>query len=299
VLCGLLAGGLVTSVALRPQPLPGLSTQDVRAVVAEALAQAPAQPGAALDAATLNPLIEAYLMSDPRVLQRVSTALDTQLRSEARAQARLALVSLASELYEDTDDVVLGNPEGDVTLVEFFDYNCSFCRTALPDLATLLAEDSELKVILKDYPILSAQSVEAARIAKLVGREQVDYWAFHEALFTARGTVDARVALAEAAKLGLSPIHLELDMSTPSVTAALTQTMELARKLNITGTPTYVIGDEIVPGAVGVDYLRQRIASMRLCGSTECGPAAPAIGPPAPMDTPTAPAPAVPTPGNG
>jgi protein-disulfide isomerase len=232
--------------------------------------------GAAPDPAVLNPMIESYLMSDPRVLQRLSSALDVELRAEARTQAKVALAAAQTELYESPDDAVLGNPEGDVTLIEFFDYNCGYCRSALPDLATLLAEDPGLKVILKEYPILSNQSIEAARVGLLVAKQEADYWLFHQALFTSRGTVDGKVALAEAQKLGLSPIHIELDMQSGPVNRSLEKTMDLAQRLGINGTPTYVIGDEIVPGAVGIDSLRRRIANLRACGSTEC---------PAPIDT--------------
>jgi len=157
-----------------------------------------------------------------------------------------------------------------VTLVEFFDYNCGYCRSALPDLATLLAEDPNLRVIFKEFPILSNESIDAARIAVLVGDSDVDYWSFHEALFTSRGKVDKDVALAAAADLGLSPVSLELDMGTDSVSRTIQTSYEIAKALNITGTPTYIIGNEVIPGAIGVDELRQRIANMRECGETQC-----------------------------
>jgi protein-disulfide isomerase len=159
---------------------------------------------------------------------------------------------------------------GDVTLVEFFDYNCGYCRAALPDMAALLAEDPNLRIVLKEFPILSNESIDAARVAVLVGEADVDYWAFHEALFTSRGQVDKKVALNAAAELGLSSVSLELDMGSEGVAQSIQTSYEIAKALNITGTPTYIIGNEIIPGAIGVNELRSRIANMRACGETQC-----------------------------
>jgi protein-disulfide isomerase len=232
----------------------------------------PAAPKAAeLDPATLHPLIEAYLMGDPKILQRMSAALDTTMQAEERSQAATAIATMQEAIFNDPGQVVLGNPDGDVTLVEFFDYNCGYCRTALPDMATLLAEDPNLRVVLKEFPILSNESIDAARVGVLVGAADVDYWTFHEALFTSRGQVDKQVALDAAAALGLSPVTLELEMGTPAVAKTIQTSYEIARALNITGTPTYIIGNEIIPGAIGIEELRARIANMRECGETQCG----------------------------
>ncbi|GHA12102.1 outer membrane protein [Devosia pacifica] len=253
----------------------------VRSIVDEAITEYDAtrpapEPVAApietaqIDPETLNPMIEDYLMADPSILQRMSAELETRMRTEQQATARAALATYEDQIYNAEGDVVLGNPDGDVTLVELFDYNCGYCRQALPDLATLLAEDPELKVILKEFPILSQESVEAARVAILVNEQDVDYWQFHEALFTSRGQVNKQVALDAAQELGLSPVSLELDMNAERVAEVIQNSYEVAQGLNITGTPTYIIGDEIVPGAIGVDALREKIANVRACGSTIC-----------------------------
>ncbi|KKB78127.1 hypothetical protein VW35_12450 [Devosia soli] len=236
----------------------------------EAAARAPVQETAAIDPAVLNPMIESYLMSDPKLLQRLSIALDDTLKAEGEAKARTAIAEMHDQIFNGPGQVVLGNPEGDVTLVEFFDYNCSYCRAALPDLATLLAEDQNLKIILKEFPILSNESIDAARIGVLVGESDVDYWTFHEALFSSRGKVDKSVALAAASDLGLSPVNLELQMGEDRVAKTIQTSYQIAQALGITGTPTYIIGNEIIPGAIGVDDLRARIANMRDCGETTC-----------------------------
>jgi len=276
---GILAGALGYSVL--NQPKPQTDTVAIQAQIDEAISAYDAarsaaeaslpQDVAALDPAELNPLIESYLMGDPKILQRMSVALDTTMQAEEREKATGAIASMSDKIFNDPDQVVLGNPEGDVTLVEFFDYNCGYCRNALPDLAALLAEDTNLRVILKEFPILSNESIDAARVAVLVGDTDVDYWSFHEALFTSRGKVDKQVALDAAADLGLSPVALELDMGTEAVSQKIQTSYEIARALNITGTPTYIIGNEIIPGAIGVDELKTRIANMRECGETTCG----------------------------
>jgi len=265
-------GAALAWVVARPVDA-GMSEAEVRALVEESVAMRQDTAVAGLDADTLNPLIERYLLENPRILQRVSEALDTELRSAQAAETQAAIAAMQAEIYDDPANIVLGNPEGDVTLVEMFDYNCGYCRQALPDLATLLAEDPNLKVILKEFPILSQESADAARVSVLVGRSDADYWDFHRRLFTARGQVTGETALQTAQEMGLNRINLALEMGTPEVGAVIERSYQLATALNISGTPTYIIGDELIPGAVGIDGLRTRIANMRNCGKTVCAPA--------------------------
>jgi len=248
-----------------------MTEAQVRSIVAEAIAGAPANDTvAALDAATLNPMIENYILANPAILQRAGEALQQEIRVAEAARAKAAISAMHAQIYDDPDHVILGNPNGDVTLVEMFDYNCHFCREALPDLATLIAEDPNLKVVLKEFPILSDESIDAARIGVLVSEADVDYWSFHQKLFTSRGQVSLKTALDAAKDLGLNPVELQLEAMTPRVSAIIEKSYALARQLNISGTPTYIIGDEIIPGMVGLDGLRQRIAGMRECGRTDC-----------------------------
>ncbi|MDP2781629.1 DsbA family protein [Devosia sp.] len=278
-LTGILAGGL--GYATLVPPAPHTDNVAVQAMIDDAIsaydtersaamAAAPAQDVAAITPEAINAQIESFLMNDPKILQRMSVALDSTLRAEEREQATVAIASMQEAIFNDPGQIVVGNPDGDVTLVEFFDYNCGYCRSALPDLATLLAEDPDLRVILKEFPILSNESIDAARVAVLVGEADADYWSFHEALFTSRGKVDKQVALAAAADLGLSPVSLELDMGKDSVSKTIQTSYEIAKALNITGTPTYIIGNEVIPGAIGIEELRQRIANMRACGQSLC-----------------------------
>jgi protein-disulfide isomerase len=268
------ARAIAEEVVAKAKPEPGLTASAVETIVADLIARQPKQdtppPVAALEQSTLDPMIEKYLMGNPRILQKVSAALDAELTAERTAATRTAMVELKPAIFDSENGIVLGNPNGDVTLVEMFDYNCGYCRQALPDLAALLDSDKNLRVILKEFPILSQGSVDAARIAAQVADADVDYWAFHQALFTGRGQVDKAAALKAATDLGLNPITLEMGMKTPRVDQAIEESYRIADGLKITGTPTFIIGDEIIPGAIGLEALQQRIANMRACGATVC-----------------------------
>jgi protein-disulfide isomerase len=274
LVAGLLAGALGYSLLARGQPQTDAVA--VRAIVDEVLTEraaatpAPVETTAAIDPEQIESLIEDFLMRDPKLLQRMSVALESTLRDEEQGRVQTMLADYQDQIFNAKSDVILGNPDGDVTLVEFFDYNCGYCRNALPDLASLLADDPNLKVILKEFPILSNESIDAARVSVLVGQTDVDYWAFHEALFTSRSKVDKSVALSAAADLGLSTVDLELRMGEPVVAETIQRSYEIAQALGISGTPTYIIGNEIIPGAIGADELRSRIANLRECGETQC-----------------------------
>jgi len=265
LLVGILAGGLGVSLLDRgPAPI---ADADVRSIVSEMLAA----QGPALDPAALDARIDDYLMSDPAILERMSARL-ASVRQDAQRQEQAAIVAANHDaIYADPANVVLGNPEGDVTLVEMFDYNCGYCRRALPDLAALLAEDANLRVILKEFPILSDGSVEAAKVAYLVAEDDnLDYWAFHQKLFSARGQVNATAALDAAEAVGGSRGSLMIAMNGQGAAQAIERSYQLATALKVSGTPTFIIGDEVIPGAVGIDALRMRIANMRACGSSTC-----------------------------
>jgi protein-disulfide isomerase len=260
LIVGILAGGLGVSL-LNRGPAP-INDAAVRGIVAEMLEA---------DAGNLNVLIEDYLMDDPAILDRMAAKLSAAKR-QAQQQEQVALLKANyTAIYEDPANVVLGNPNGDVTLVEMFDYNCGYCRRALPDLAALLAEDPNLKIILKEFPILSDGSVEAAKVAFLVAdNDDLNYWDFHQRLFSARGQVDGNAALGAAEQVGGNRVAMMIDMNGKKAADALERSYDLATALKISGTPTFIIGDELIPGAVGLEALRERIANMRACGSTVC-----------------------------
>jgi protein-disulfide isomerase len=182
------------------------------------------------------------------------------------ADRSAAVASNADRLFSSPHQVNLGNPNGDVTLVEFFDYNCGFCKRALPDLMAMIKDDPKLKVVLKEFPILGPGSIDAARVAVAVRMENPSgekYLAFHEQLLGSAGPASKDKALAVAKDLGFDTARLEQDMSNEEVAATFSEDMKLAGALGITGTPTYVVGKDVVLGAVGLLNLQGRIDSAR------------------------------------
>jgi protein-disulfide isomerase len=177
-----------------------------------------------------------------------------------------AVASNAAELFSSAHQVTLGNPQGDVTLVEFFDYNCGFCKRALPDTLALLKDDPKLRVVLKEFPILGPGSADAARVAVAVRMQDPDgqkYLAFHQELLGSPGPASKDKALTAAKDQGLDMARLEQDMASKEVDTTLAEDMKLARALGVSGTPSYVVGKDLVVGAVGVAALKDRIVAAR------------------------------------
>ena len=161
---------------------------------------------------------------------------------------------------------MLGNPQGKVTMVEFFDYNCAYCKRALADMLDLLRTDSDLKFVLKEFPVLGPGSVEAAHVAVAARMQDPSgkkYMEFHQKLLGGRGPADKMRALAVAKDVGFDMARLEKDMNSDEVKATIEENMKLADSLGVNGTPSYVVGDEVVVGAVGLDELRAKIKSER------------------------------------
>jgi protein-disulfide isomerase len=178
----------------------------------------------------------------------------------------IAITSNASQLFASPHQVTLGNPQGDVTLVEFFDYSCGFCKRALPDMLTLLKDDPKLKIVLKEFPILGPGSVDAARVAIAVRMQDSDgqkYLVFHQELLGGPGPASKEKALAAAKDQGLDMDRLQQDMASDEVNATLSEDMKLAGAIGITGTPGYVIGKDVVLGAIGVTGLQGQIETAR------------------------------------
>jgi len=211
-------------------------------------------------------IIKTYLVTHPEVLQEAMDALDKQQKQADADKARQAIKDNNATIFSSTHQVVLGNPQGNVTMVEFFDYNCGFCKRALPDMLALLKTDSDLKFVLKEFPVLGPGSVEAAHIAVAARMQDPTgkkYIEFHQKLLGGHGPADKARALAVAKEVGFDMARLEKDMDSPEVKATIDEDMKLADTLGVSGTPTYVVGDEVVVGAVGIDELRAKIKAQR------------------------------------
>jgi protein-disulfide isomerase len=217
-------------------------------------------------------IIRDYLIKNPDVLQEAIAELEKRQQAADSEKAKVAVKKNADTLFNSARHVVVGNPQGDVTMVEFFDYNCGYCKRALVDMLELIKADSKLKVVLKEFPVLGQASVEAAQVAVAVRMQDKSgkkYLDFHQKLLTGRGQVDKTRALAAARDAGLDMARLEKDLTSPEIRASLEESFKLAESLGLNGTPSYVIGEDVVIGAVGRDALREKVNTAR-CGKATC-----------------------------
>lgn len=211
-------------------------------------------------------ILKGYLIQHPEVLQEAFAELQKRQQAAEAELHRAAVKDNIATLFGSPHQVVLGNPKGDVTLVEFFDYNCAYCKHALSDMLTLIKSDPKLRIILKEFPVLGVGSTEAAQVAVAVRMQDESgkkYLEFHQKLLGSRGQADRARALATAQEAGVDMARLEKDMADPEVKTTLAENVKLAENLNLTGTPSYVIGPDVVVGAVGVDALREKITAAR------------------------------------
>ena len=220
----------------------------------------------------IQSIVKSYLLQNPELLRDVITELEKRQKNvEAEAQSKI-VSDMSGPLYSSANQAVIGNPKGKVTLIEFFDYNCGFCKHALGDLQRLVKNNPDLRVVLKDFPILSPGSIEAAEIA-IAARNQFKgdkFWDFHQKLLASRGAVGKAQALAVAKDLGADMDKLVKDAAAPSVKAGIEETDGLAKQLMLNGTPSYVVGQEVVVGAVGYDELKSKLDNVRKCGKATC-----------------------------
>jgi protein-disulfide isomerase len=210
----------------------------------------------------IETIVRDYLLRNPEIIIEVFEAAKEKLAGEAQAQRAAALAERRQEIFENPASPVAGNPKGDVTLVEFFDYRCPYCKQVAPAIDTLIAEDKQLRVVYKEFPVLGPDSVRAAQAA-LAARKQGKYEAMHRALMQIKGQIDEAAVFSTAKSVGLDVERLKRDMADPEIDRMLQANQQLALALGIRGTPAFIVGDEIVPGAVGIDALRQLIAAAR------------------------------------
>jgi protein-disulfide isomerase len=204
-------------------------------------------------------ILRDYLIRNPEVLQEALIELEKRQVAADAEKGRDAVKQLSATIFNSQHQVNLGNPTGDVTLVEFFDYNCGFCRRALADKIELMKTDPKLRIVLKEFPVLGEGSTAAAGIAVSVRMQDKTggkkYFEFHQKLFATRGQVDKARALAVVREIGLDAARAERDMNGADARAAIEEGRQLAQALGINGTPSYVVGTDVIIGAVGVEKL--------------------------------------------
>lgn len=219
----------------------------------------------------IEEIVRSYLLENPELMRDVFAELER--RQEAAQQlAREKALRDSQEALFAGDDIILGNPEGDVTLVEFFDFNCGFCKRALDDVQKLIADDPNLRVVVKDFPVLGPGSLEAARFA-LAAKNQFtpqQNAEFHVRLMQTRGQINGERAAALAVEMGADPAKLQTDVNSDAVRDIIAENVDLGDKLGLTGTPAWVIGDRVTSGAIGAERLAASIANVRKCGAATC-----------------------------
>ena len=231
------------------------------------LAIAPARP---LEAAEITPeqrkaieaIIHDYLMQNPDVLIDALHEAEAKANSDADLKAAQVLRDRRHEVFDDPATPVGGNPQGDVTIVEFFDYRCPYCKQVHPAIQKLLDQDRKLRFVYKEFPVLGEQSDIAAHAA-LAARLQGKYEPLHNAMMAAKGQITEDVVYRLAGSVGLDVDRLKRDMKDPEIDQALSANRALAKALELRGTPGFVIGDHLIPGAIDFDALKTMVADAR------------------------------------
>jgi protein-disulfide isomerase len=210
----------------------------------------------------IEALVLETILKNPEVIQQAIEVLQQRQQVASDEAAATALANQRNLLENDDNAPILGNPDGDVTVVEFFDYNCPYCKQAGKTVKDLIAADPNVRVVYREWPILSEGSVFASRAA-LAARAQGKYEEFHWALLAQRGQLNEKSVSKIADEIGLDVKKLLTDMEDPGVTEHIETTHALARSLGFGGTPSFVVGDELVPGMVGADTLLELVNQAR------------------------------------
>jgi protein-disulfide isomerase len=210
----------------------------------------------------IEAIVKNYLTKNPELLLDVLQAAEDKVKTQSHEKAAAALAARRQDVFDDPETPVGGNPHGDVSLVEFFDYRCPYCKEVEPSLEALLTQDRGLRFVYKEFPVLGPVSTTAARAA-LASRKQGKYFLLHRALMALKGHFDDAAVFQTASAIGLDVERLKHDMKAPEIDRDLKTNLDLAETLDIRGTPGFVIGDEIIPGAVSLDALKQLIDAAR------------------------------------
>ena len=215
-----------------------------------------------LEKKRIEKIIREYLINNPEVLEEAIRALQAKREARRQTAARASIRKNRKQIYQDPDDPVGGNPNGDVTIVEFFDYRCGFCKRVAPVVEEALAKDKKIRLVYKEFPVLGPNSVLAARAA-LAARAQGKYLVFHKALMKAKISYDEASIMKIAALVGIDTARLKKDMQAPAIQAQIAKTRALARSLNIRGTPAFIVGEQLFPGALKPAQLAHMIQQAR------------------------------------
>ena len=219
----------------------------------------------------LESIIKDILLNNPEIMLEVQSALEAKMDKIQAERMAIAIKEHAGELYRPVSSPVVGNTNGDVPVIEFFDYNCGYCKKALSEVAHLVDTDKKVRLILKEFPILAKGSEEASRVA-LAAKMQGKYWEFHRAMLGNQGQANEASALRVAEKIGLDMARVKKDMASPEVKKEIEDTRQLANKMGIQGTPHFIVGDRIIAGAPEnlTELLNKHVSDVRKEGCKVC-----------------------------
>jgi len=262
------AAGAVVSVAMLALGYMAGHSQLAGKTSAEAVATLPQKDA---ERAEIELVIRDYLLANPDLLIDMQVALEERQREEQRVAQQQIISEAGDKIFNSKFDGIVGNPNGTVTIVEFFDYNCGFCKRALEDMQSLVETNPDLRFVLKEFPILGPESQKASVVSlafHTIAPEK--YGEFHNRLLGGEGRADEETAIEIALSLGADETALRQAMENPEIMQAFAETYQLAEQLAITGTPSYVVGNEVVFGAMGREVLAEKIEAARACADGEC-----------------------------
>lgn len=266
-----LAGVALAAVMLGAGFYSGQRAGVPAAAAIEAPAATPADAPVATDRAAIETIVREYLLANPEVMVEVQAALETKQEDRQRVAQQATIASAKDEIFNASYDGIGGNPAGSVTIVEFFDYNCGYCKRAFPDMEALSSEDKDLRVVYKEFPILGPDSQKAHQISMAFRALMPEKWdQFHHTLMTSAERNGEDSAMKTALGLGADEAALRKEMENPAIAVAFNTTYELANKLAITGTPSYVVGKEVIFGALGKAVLEEKVSAARACTDATC-----------------------------
>ncbi|MGE0845097.1 MAG: DsbA family protein [Flavobacteriaceae bacterium] len=219
--------------------------------------------------AEIEKVVRDYLLKNPEVIEEALQELEKRKQEKEVAETKDKLRDNRDALENSPLSYVAGNPDGDVTIVEFFDYNCGYCRRAMADLQKLMENDPKLRVVFKEFPILREESLDAAKVS-VAAMLQGKYLQFHFAMMESPGLADMDRAMQVAEKIGLDMDRVKRDIASDDILAPIRESHRLADAFGLQGTPSYFVGDEVVMGAVGYDELKAKIDSARSNGCLTC-----------------------------
>lgn len=219
--------------------------------------------------AEMGEIIRGYLMENPELLREMAAKLEANDKAAEESQRSSALLTSKDEIFRSAGDATVGNPKGDVTVVEFLDYNCGWCKKSMSEVSTLLKSDPNLKFVFKEFPIFGEHSEYAARAA-LAAKNQGKYWELHQAMFSQEGKITTEIVDQLAEGLGLDMAKLKADIESKEIGERIAANMQLGKNLAINGTPAFIIDDKVYGGYLPLDSMAEAVTAVRANGCKLC-----------------------------